>query len=72
MNLILPHIFGVDINWLYMTCVFLMLFGFYVVTWDEYHTHTLYLTIISAPVEGAICFTGASFITAKYGSLSSK
>jgi len=37
------------------------LLTFYVQTWDEYHTHTLTLGIISGPVEGilTLCFVYA-------------
>lgn len=67
MNFILPMIFGISIDWYFMATVFAFLFGFYVVTWDEYHTHTLYLTVISGPVEGTIIFTIASFLSGYYG-----
>lgn len=67
MNLIIPSLFGMQANYRFMTAVFVLLFGFYVVTWDEYHTHTLYLTTISGPVEGTIIFTICSFISGHYG-----
>ena len=45
----------------------LTLFGavltFYIQTWDEYHTHTLTLGVISGPVEGVITLYVVYFIT---------
>lgn len=67
MNLIFPLIFGLPIDGLFISAAFMLLFGFYIVTWDEYHTHMLYLTIISGPVEGTIIFTVASFLSGQYG-----
>lgn len=67
MNLILPLIFGLKIDWLFMMATFMLLFVFYIVTWDEYHTHMLYLTVISGPVEGTIIFTVASILSGQYG-----
>lgn len=68
MNLIHPLVFGAPINLLVMVTNAVLLFGFYVVTWDEYHTHTLYLTVVSGPVEGTVLFTLFSFLSARYGS----
>lgn len=68
MNLIFPLIFALEINGLFIAAVFILLLGFYVVTWDEYHTHTLYLTIISGPVEGTIIFTIAAVLSGWFGS----
>lgn len=68
MNLVVPLIFNVPVDGYFMAMAFLLLFGFYVVTWDEYHTHVLYLTIISGPVEGTILFTAASMLSGYYGS----
>lgn len=45
----------------------LTLFGaivtFYIQTWDEYHTHTLTLGIVSGPVEGVLTLVVVYFIT---------
>jgi len=45
----------------------LTLFGtvltFYIQTWDEYHTHTLSLGIVSGPVEGVLTLVVVYFIT---------
>lgn len=67
MNLIIPVIFGLPIDNTYMIAVFAVLLGFFLVNWDEYHTHTLYLTAISGPVEGTITFTASAFIAGFFG-----
>ncbi|KAH0347530.1 sn-1,2-diacylglycerol cholinephosphotransferas-like protein, partial [Aureobasidium melanogenum] len=41
-------------GWKTMLILFASLLTFYVQTWDEYHTHTLTLGIVSGPVEGII------------------
>lgn len=43
------------------------LMTFYVQTWDEYHTHTLTLGIISGPVEGILTLCIVYAITAYLG-----
>lgn len=68
MNLIIPLIFHINIDGYFIAMAFLLLLGFYVVTWDEYHTHVLYLTIISGPVEGTILFTASAVLSGLYGS----
>lgn len=40
---------------------------FYVQTWDEYHTHTLTLGIISGPVEGILTLCIVYALTAVLG-----
>lgn len=67
MLLIFPHVFGLKIDWLFLALVFQFLLGFYVVTWDELHTHTLYLTLVSAPVEGNALFTLSALATGYLG-----
>jgi ethanolaminephosphotransferase len=43
------------------------LLTFYVQTWDEYHTHTLTLGIISGPVEGIVTLCIVYALTAYLG-----
>lgn len=43
------------------------LFTFYVQTWDEYHTHTLTLGLVSGPVEGILTLCIVYAITAVKG-----
>ena len=54
-------------SWPTVLTLFASLLTFYVQTWDEYHTRTLTLGIISGPVEGilTLCFVYA--LTAKVG-----
>lgn len=41
-------------GWKTVLILFASLLTFYVQTWDEYHTHTLTLGIVSGPVEGIV------------------
>jgi ethanolaminephosphotransferase len=41
-------------GWKTILILFASLLTFYVQTWDEYHTHTLTLGIVSGPVEGIV------------------
>jgi ethanolaminephosphotransferase len=43
------------------------LLTFYVQTWDEYHTHTLTLGIVSGPVEGILTLCLVYAVTAYLG-----
>jgi len=43
------------------------LLTFYVQTWDEYHTHTLTLGVISGPVEGLLTLCAVYAFTAYIG-----
>lgn len=46
---------------------FTALLTFYVQTWDEYHTHTLTLGLVSGPVEGIVTLCIVYAITAVKG-----
>ena len=48
----------------------LALLTFYVQTWDEYHTHTLTLGLISGPVEGILTLCIVYAMTAILGGAS--
>lgn len=54
----------------YMTILaqFALLCNFYLSTWEEYHTHKLFLSEFSGPVEGILIIIGAFIITGIYGS----
>jgi len=43
------------------------LLTFYVQTWDEYHTHTLTLGVVSGPVEGLLTLCAVYGFTAYVG-----
>lgn len=40
---------------------------FYIQTWDEYHTHTLTLGVVSGPVEGILTLCVVYALTAYFG-----
>lgn len=42
--------------------------NFYLSTWEEYYTGTLYLSLFSGPVEGIVIVIGLYFVTAIFGS----
>ena len=44
--------------------------NFYLTTWEEFHTGTLYLGIFNGPVEGIILLVIMYIITGVYGSSS--
>ena len=50
-------------SWNTVLALFGALFTFYIQTWDEYHTHTLTLGVVSGPVEGIITLYVVYFIT---------
>lgn len=50
-------------SWNTVLTLFGALFTFYIQTWDEYHTHSLTLGIISGPVEGVLTLCVVFFIT---------
>ena len=51
--------FGIGHSHLYFVSLFFALWGFYLPTWEEYHTGTLYLGYINGPTEGLLvaCMT---------------
>lgn len=57
-------------SWNTVLTSFGALFTFYIQTWDEYHTHTLTLGVISGPVEGILTLCIVFFITSIMGGAS--
>lgn len=49
------------------TKLLLALCSFYLTTWEEYHTGTLYLSAFSGPVEGIVLVVGLHLVSAVYG-----
>lgn len=43
--------------------------NFYLSTWEEYHTGTLYLSVFSGPVEGIIMIVFLYILTGIYGKI---
>ncbi|KAF2109793.1 hypothetical protein BDV96DRAFT_651759 [Lophiotrema nucula] len=54
-------------GWKTIMTLFASLLTFYVQTWDEYHTHTLTLGVISGPVEGILTLCIVYAVTAVLG-----
>ena len=54
-------------SWKTVLVLFACLFTFYIQTWDEYHTHTLYLGLVSGPVEGIMTLIIVFGLTAMLG-----
>ncbi|KEF57169.1 ethanolaminephosphotransferase [Exophiala aquamarina CBS 119918] len=50
-------------SWNTVLTLFGAIITFYIQTWDEYHTHTLTLGIVSGPVEGVLTLVVVYFIT---------
>jgi ethanolaminephosphotransferase len=54
-------------SWATLLTAFASLGAFYLTTWEEYHTGTLYLGLVSGPVEGVLTLVAVYFITAATG-----
>lgn len=56
--IILGSVFQLGYGWLLIISQFAAVCNFYTSTWEEYYTHTLYLSVFSGPVEGILimCF----------------
>ncbi|KAG9083953.1 hypothetical protein FRC06_004305 [Ceratobasidium sp. 370] len=54
-------------SWWPITCQIATLANFYLTTWEEFHTGTLYLGVFSGPVEGIIMVVMLFIITGIYG-----
>lgn len=54
-------------SWWALVCQFATICNFYLTTWEEYHTGTLYLSAFSGPVEGILMVIGLHLISAVYG-----
>jgi len=50
-------------SWNTVLTLFGALLTFYIQTWDEYHTHTLTLGVVSGPVEGILTLCIVYFVT---------
>lgn len=54
-------------SWATLATLFASLCAFYLTTWEEYHTGTLYLGIVSGPVEGVLTLCALYATTAFVG-----
>jgi hypothetical protein len=57
-------------SWLTVAALAFSLGAFYLSTWEEYHTGTLYLSYFSGPVEGIIILVFIHIISGIFGKLS--
>lgn len=51
----------------FLFCQFCCLLNFYLSTWEEYHTHILFLSEMSGPVEGILTIASSLFLTGVFG-----
>lgn len=58
---------GVGRNRTMLLVQFATLANFYLTTWEEYHTHRLFLSYFSGPIEGILIIVGLFFATAMLG-----
>lgn len=65
--LIFAGVTGLGQSWSTLLTTFASLCAFYLTTWEEYHTGTLYLGLVSGPVEGVLTLCAAYFFTAYHG-----
>jgi len=54
-------------SWITILTLFASLCAFYLTTWEEYHTGTLYLGLVSGPVEGVLTLCAVYAVTAFKG-----
>ncbi len=54
-------------SWATVATMFASLCAFYLTTWEEYHTGTLYLGLVSGPVEGVLTLCAVYALTAVKG-----
>ncbi|CAL9727911.1 cholinephosphotransferase 1 [Monosporozyma unispora] len=58
---------GMGFSYSFIFSQFLCLCNFYLSTWEEFHTHKLFLSEFSGPVEGIIILVVSFFITGIWG-----
>lgn len=58
---------GMGFSYSFMLAQFTCLFNFYLSTWEEFHTHKLFLSEFSGPVEGIIILCFCFVITGIWG-----
>ncbi len=56
--IIFSSVAGFGYSWLLIASQFGTLANFYLSTWEEYHTHKLFLSEFSGPVEGILSVVG--------------
>lgn len=66
-TLIFASVFKMGYGGLLMLSQFASVCNFYTSTWEEYHTHVLYLSKFSGPVEGVLMICAVYIITGIFG-----
>lgn len=59
--------FQLGYGWMHLLALFASTCNFYTSTWEEYHTHTLYLSEFSGPVEGILIICLVFILTGIFG-----
>lgn len=65
--IIFSSVFRLGYGWLLLCAQFISVCNFYCSTWEEYHTHTLFLSKFSGPVEGIIMLVTIYIFTGIFG-----
>lgn len=66
-SFVFASVFQLGYGYLFMLAQFASVCNFYTSTWEEYHTHTLYLSEFSGPVEGILILCLLYLVTAITG-----
>lgn len=66
--IIFSSVAGFGYTWILIISQFATLTNFYLSTWEEYHTHKLFLSEFSGPVEGILSVVGLFIATGAFGS----
>ena len=65
--IIFSSVFRLGYGWLLLCAHFTSVSNFYCSTWEEYHTHTLFLSQFSGPVEGILMLVMIYIFTGIFG-----
>ena len=66
-TIVFGSVFNLGNGWLFLIAQFASVCNFYTSTWEEYHTHTLYLSEFSGPVEGILMICACFIMTGVFG-----
>ncbi|SGZ46338.1 CIC11C00000004119 [Sungouiella intermedia] len=66
-TIVVASTFQLGYGWMLLLGIFASTCNFYTSTWEEYHTHTLYLSQFSGPVEGILIICLVFIVTGLFG-----
>ncbi|KAH3676170.1 hypothetical protein WICMUC_002192 [Wickerhamomyces mucosus] len=66
-TIVFASVVGLGYTWVLILVQFSTLANFYLSTWEEYHTHKLFLSEFSGPVEGILMVVVLFIVTGIYG-----